>query len=175
MLGTITNIPSAIQWLKSTYLYIRAKKNPSFYGVPAVHAATVSSIESWLTKTYLLQNVELLVQNNFASSDEEGYELNALQPGIIMAEHYMSLQTMIGIVGCKQGATIEDLLWVIAKSNDFCSIMIRRGEKKFLNSVNANQFVKYHVMDQKKNQKYCRGYLSLVKKYLYWYACIQGE
>jgi hypothetical protein len=32
VLRTITNMSVAIDWLKSTYLYIRLKKNPTHYG-----------------------------------------------------------------------------------------------------------------------------------------------
>ena len=33
VLGTITNLQTAIKWLKSTFLYIRLKKNPSYYSI----------------------------------------------------------------------------------------------------------------------------------------------
>lgn len=36
VLKTITNLDVAIQWLASTFLYVRAKKNPKHYGLPPV-------------------------------------------------------------------------------------------------------------------------------------------
>jgi ATP-dependent DNA helicase HFM1/MER3 len=33
-LGTITDVSSALNWLKSTYLFCRIKKNPTHYGLP---------------------------------------------------------------------------------------------------------------------------------------------
>lgn len=35
VLGTITDIAVAMNWIKSTYLYVRALKNPKHYGIPA--------------------------------------------------------------------------------------------------------------------------------------------
>lgn len=34
VLGTITDLSVAIEWLSSTFFYIRAKKNPTYYGFP---------------------------------------------------------------------------------------------------------------------------------------------
>lgn len=34
VLGTITDIAVALHWLRSTFFYIRALKNPRFYGIP---------------------------------------------------------------------------------------------------------------------------------------------
>jgi replicative superfamily II helicase len=33
VLGTISSVNDAIEWLKYTYLYVRMKKNPLCYGV----------------------------------------------------------------------------------------------------------------------------------------------
>ncbi len=32
VLQTISDLPKAIEWLKSTFFYIRVRKNPSYYG-----------------------------------------------------------------------------------------------------------------------------------------------
>lgn len=34
ILGTVSNVKEAIQWLSYTYLYIRMLKNPLVYGIP---------------------------------------------------------------------------------------------------------------------------------------------
>lgn len=34
VLHTITDLSLAVEWLASTFLYIRAKKNPKYYGLP---------------------------------------------------------------------------------------------------------------------------------------------
>jgi ATP-dependent DNA helicase HFM1/MER3 len=33
-LGTITDISVALEWIKSTYFYVRMRKNPAYYGIP---------------------------------------------------------------------------------------------------------------------------------------------
>ena len=35
VLGTITDLAVAVQWIQSTFLYVRILRNPRFYGVPA--------------------------------------------------------------------------------------------------------------------------------------------
>lgn len=34
VLGTISDLPVAMEWLTSTFFYLRAKKHPKHYGLP---------------------------------------------------------------------------------------------------------------------------------------------
>ncbi len=47
-----------------------------------------------------------------------------------MAQHYIRFQTMIGMLQIGQGASMADLLWVIANSEELSVIVLRRSEKK---------------------------------------------
>jgi hypothetical protein len=46
VLRTVTNVKMAIQWLKSTYLYIRLKKDPNYYGAEKFY--NEADVESYL-------------------------------------------------------------------------------------------------------------------------------
>lgn len=46
VLRTVPNIKTAINWLKSTYLYIRLKKNPKYYGAKTF--SNEKQVESYL-------------------------------------------------------------------------------------------------------------------------------
>lgn len=35
VLSTITDVSVAIHWLKSTFLYVRLRRNPNYYHIPA--------------------------------------------------------------------------------------------------------------------------------------------
>ena len=45
---------------------------------------------------------------------------------------------MIGLMSAPSHASLPDLLTIIAKSQEFDSIKLRRGEKKVLNAVNKS-------------------------------------
>jgi replicative superfamily II helicase len=38
VLGTISNVKEAVNWLAYTYLYVRMLRNPSLYGIDAASA-----------------------------------------------------------------------------------------------------------------------------------------
>lgn len=51
VLGTITDIAVAVNWLRSTFLYIRAMKNPRRYGIP--EGLPYAEMEARLQGVYL--------------------------------------------------------------------------------------------------------------------------
>ena len=62
--------------------------------------------------------------------DEDGFGLQPEMAGLLMAQHYIRFQTMIGMLQIGQGASMADLLWVIANSEELSVIVLRRSEKK---------------------------------------------
>ena len=48
VLRTITSVPIALEWIKSTFLYIRIKQNPSHYGKDIPRALSKQQVEDKL-------------------------------------------------------------------------------------------------------------------------------
>lgn len=46
---------------------------------------------------------------------EDGFGLEPLQPGCIMAERYIRMRSMVSLVSMEQGAAIPDLIGVLAR------------------------------------------------------------
>ena len=67
--------------------------------------------------------------------DEDGFGLQPEMAGLLMAQHYIRFQTMIGMLQIGQGASMADLLWVIANSEELSEIVLRRSEKKVRQAV----------------------------------------
>ena len=67
--------------------------------------------------------------------DEDGFGLQPEIAGLLMAQHYIRFHTMIGMLQIGQGASMADLLWVIANSEELSEIVLRRSEKKVCPSV----------------------------------------
>ena len=155
VLGTIRDPSSALEWLRSTFLYVRARREPFKYGFPRLQVtASNISVDSWIEKTYVTSTLEKLVRSGMVERSDNG-TMQAAQPGVIMSESYIKLHTMMELFKVRQTATMEDLLWVIAKSSELSSIMIRRSEKKVLNALNdaPETSIKYKVLDSKKSPR----------------------
>lgn len=148
---TIRDIPGALDWLKSTFLYIRALKNPTHYHIPAATLASTLEMDKWLRTHVLLSHANKLVKSGMAYTDEEEYTLCPSQSGIIMAEHYMRLSTMSAICKLKSSSSMEDLMWVIANSDELSPTIVRRNEKKVLNAINKSGMLRYTVKDLRKS------------------------
>jgi ATP-dependent DNA helicase HFM1/MER3 len=148
-LGTITDLAAAIVWLKSTFLYVRVRREPEKYGIPPnIIRGGIKALERWLREELIMKTVRELSTHGLVRTDDEGYSLEALQPGAIMAEHYVKLSTMIELCKCPIGGGVPQLLWVIARSSELSSIKLRRNEKKVLNVVNKSDALRHHVMSE---------------------------
>lgn len=155
VLGTVNDPSSALQWLKSTFLYVRARREPFKYGFPRLQVTgSDASVDSWIEKTYVTSTLEKLIRSGMVERSDDG-TMQAAQPGVIMSESYIKLHTMMELFKVRHTASMEDLLWVIAKSSELSSIMIRRSEKKVLNALNdaPQSSIKYKVLDSKKSPR----------------------
>lgn len=79
--------------------------------VTIVHAG---SVPSSATRSPVLMTAPQMVPNRQVRTDDDGFTLEPLQPGIIMAEKYIRLKTMISLCSSPPKATIPDLINIIA-------------------------------------------------------------
>ncbi|KAJ6259774.1 ATP-dependent DNA helicase MER3 [Drechslerella dactyloides] len=135
-LGTITDLESAKQWLRSTFFYIRMKANPAFYGFKA------DMIETEL---------ENIVERDIAALEEMGFveyqqsELKCLEPGDAMARYYIKFETMKNIMELKEKAKTSEILTCISEADEFKEFRIRSGEKAVLKEINNSPNMKWPV------------------------------
>src|SRR6056297_2069168 len=63
----------------------------------------------------------------------------------------MRLSTMSAICKLKSSSSMEDLMWVIANSDELSPTIVRRNEKKVLNAINKSGMLRYTVKDLRKS------------------------
>ena len=144
ILGTINSLDQAVEWLKSTYLYIRMKKNPEHY--------------------------ELLTSNEFDSLDEELLNIchrafdSMLNIGLIvdtgdgkvggtglgrlMSRYYLASATMELLTSNMESLSMGELLEIICQSRELSDVVLRTNERVTLNKLNRNRekkTVKYQL------------------------------
>ena len=92
------------------------RRNPGAYAVPQqVVAGGGDAIDRWLKERLILTTIGQLTQHGLVRIDAEGFGLEPLQPGLIMAENYIRMETMISLCSTPKGAAMPDLIGAVAR------------------------------------------------------------
>nr|AKI32384.1 DNA helicase [Watanabea reniformis] len=155
VLRTISDISMAVNWLKSTFLYVRMKAKPQHYGLPAA-VQSEAAFDKLLMEKLILSTAKLLEKHDLVKTDEDEFMLHPTKAGTLMAHHYIQLQTTIQMLAVPKHASMPDLLSLLARSQEFSGIKLRRGEKKVLNAINKSVGegrVRFCVPDPNRSQR----------------------
>lgn len=129
VLGTVTNLKEAVEWLGYTYLFVRMMKSPRVYSI------TVEEFEQdhllIQRRTNLIHSAVLILdKHNLAKYDRKSGEFTPTTLGRI-ASHYYIKHNSIAIYNehIKANMGIIDLFRIFSLSAEFKYIPIRDNEK----------------------------------------------
>ncbi|NXP36843.1 HFM1 helicase, partial [Leiothrix lutea] len=135
VLHTVTDVSVALEWIRSTFLYIRALKNPTHYG-----------FSSGLDKVGIeakLQELCLKNLNDLSSFDlirmDEANNFKPTDTGRLMAWYYIAFDTVKQFFKIKGTETLNDLITMISNCTEFVDVKLRTNEKKILNTLNKDK------------------------------------
>ncbi|NXT41485.1 HFM1 helicase, partial [Pelecanoides urinatrix] len=135
VLHTVTDVTVALEWIRSTFLYIRALKNPTHYG-----------FSSGLDKIGIeakLQELCLKNLNDLSSFDlirmDEANNFKPTEPGRLMAWYYIAFDTVKQFFTIKGTETLNELITMISNCAEFLDVKLRTNEKKILNTLNKDK------------------------------------
>ncbi|XP_074237544.1 putative ATP-dependent DNA helicase HFM1 [Saimiri boliviensis] len=134
VLHTITDVNIALEWIRSTLLYIRALKNPSHYGFAS--GLNKDGIEAKLQEL-CLKNLNDLSSLDLIKMDE-GVNFKPTEAGRLMAWYYITFETVKKFYTISGKETLSDLVTMIAGCKEFLDIQLRMNEKKTLNTLNKD-------------------------------------
>ncbi|XP_064228686.1 probable ATP-dependent DNA helicase HFM1 isoform X5 [Aotus nancymaae] len=134
VLHTITDVNIALEWIRSTLLYIRALKNPSHYGFAS--GLNKDGIEAKLQEL-CLKNLNDLSSLDLIKMDE-GVNFKPTEAGRLMAWYYVTFETVKKFYTISGKETLSDLVTMIAGCKEFLDIQLRINEKKTLNTLNKD-------------------------------------
>ncbi|XP_007934232.1 probable ATP-dependent DNA helicase HFM1 [Orycteropus afer afer] len=134
VLHTITDVNIALEWIRSTLLYIRALKNPSHYGFAC--GLNKDGIEAKLQEL-CLKNLNDLSSLNLIKMDED-INFKPTEIGRLMAWYYITFETVKKFCTISGKETLSDLVTMIASCKEFLDIQLRINEKKTLNTLNKD-------------------------------------
>jgi len=153
VLGTVTDVGVGIQWLKHTFFYVRALKNPRlaknsstmmmmmtslilyrYYGYSTQNPAALENSlqELCLSTLNALSRVALIKMRDTA-------EVNSTSLGSLMARFYVAFDTMKGYRQVTGQEDLKEMLSILCKSSEFDEVQLRRSEKATLNGLNKDK------------------------------------
>ncbi|NXP47631.1 HFM1 helicase, partial [Heliornis fulica] len=135
VLHTVTDVTVALEWIRSTFLYIRALKNPTHYGFSS--GLDKIGIES------KLQELCLKNLNDLSSLDlirmDEAKNFKPTETGRLMAWYYIAFDTVKQFFTIKGTETLKELITMISSCTEFLDVKLRTSEKKILNTLNKDK------------------------------------
>uniref|UniRef100_A0AAV2JRF2 DNA 3'-5' helicase n=1 Tax=Knipowitschia caucasica TaxID=637954 RepID=A0AAV2JRF2_KNICA len=135
VLHTISDVNMALDWIRSTFLYIRALKNPKHYGFST--DLDRQGIESKLQEL-CLKNLNALSSIGLIHMDED-INIKTTEPGRLMARYCVAFETMKQFSQITGTENLSDLTTLVSKSKEFSDIQLRTNEKRLLNTLNRDK------------------------------------
>ena len=125
----ITTFSDAVNWMKGTFFFVRARSNPAMYGL---HGEP-GSLDLAFSKL-VGESLRELDDDGIISVNKENGVVLPLAGSVVMSSHLVEHSAMKKIVGLPFDATQSQLLIVIAQFEGLHR-PVRRSEKKVLNQL----------------------------------------
>ncbi|KAF1564276.1 UNVERIFIED_CONTAM: putative ATP-dependent DNA helicase HFM1, partial [Eudyptes robustus] len=136
VLHTVTDVTVALEWIRSTFLYIRALKNPAHYGF--FSACTKNKYIFKLSTELCLKNLNDLSSFDLIRMDETN-NFKPTETGRLMAWYYIAFDTVKQFFTIKGTETLNELITMISNCTEFLDVKLRTNEKKILNTLNKDK------------------------------------
>lgn len=111
-LGTVTDMESAIRWLAGTFLFVRLRRNPTYY---KLKEGASPHDEDEMLRQICEKDIKLLQETGLVS---EG-QLRSTQFGDAMARYYVRFETMKALLSLNSKATISQIVRYHSDGKDF--------------------------------------------------------
>mmetsp|Transcript_14467 Transcript_14467/g.21404 ORF Transcript_14467/g.21404 Transcript_14467/m.21404 type:complete len:1093 (-) Transcript_14467:119-3397(-) len=134
----VTNISQAITWMKSTFFFVRVRKNPHFYGM---QGKSEQEMNQYL-KDRCMRSLQELRDSKIISFLGDGYGMAPNPASHIMSRHIVPFDVMKRFIELNHDAGPKDILLVLSECEGLHR-PVRRSEKKFLNQVYKQIKYKY--------------------------------
>ncbi|EJD53558.1 Sec63-domain-containing protein [Auricularia subglabra TFB-10046 SS5] len=131
-LGTVSNVPEAMQWLSYTYLFVRMRRNPFVYGMP--HDEPANDPELVQKRNILVTAAaRKLAEARMITFDQATGKFTIADLGRIAARYYIR-HASIEVFNKELRPVMSeaDVLAVVSMSTEFDQIQLRESEVKEL-------------------------------------------
>lgn len=136
VLQTVTNLSIAMEWIQSTFLYVRAYKNPGHYGFPLQLAK--EKIDKKLEEMCVVAVNALERYGLVDKNQQDGFTIVPTDFGRLMSRYYLALETMKVFNQIRGTESLGDLLNVLSQCHEFKDFTFRTNDKRHLNQINQS-------------------------------------
>jgi hypothetical protein len=147
---TIRSLADCEVWLRSTFLGIRISLNPSCY---ANQMKLTCKHPDDLVREICKKAIADLKSLDMVELEDESDKVSQLEPGRILSQYYLKLETVKNFQDCKAHLSLEGALWLLSASSEFKQTVIRRAERRTLNALNAKGYLRFFVPQPEKADK----------------------
>jgi ATP-dependent DNA helicase HFM1/MER3 len=102
-LGNVTDVPSATKWLASTFLFVRLRRNPTYY---KLKEGASQEDEDELLRQICEKDIKLLQECGLVETEK----LCSTQFGDTMARYYIRFETMKKLLSLKAQAELPQIV-----------------------------------------------------------------
>ncbi|KAI8916332.1 P-loop containing nucleoside triphosphate hydrolase protein [Gorgonomyces haynaldii] len=142
VLGTVTNLDEAMLWLRSTFLYVRIKRNPSFYRLDHCSAEEGRLSAEKRLEAIFLKDIDLLAQNKIVLKQDR---FSPTAYGKIMSKHCISFDTMsLFVQASGKPLSMREMLELFCKAKEFAEMRFRQ-DKAILNNMNKHPNLRFKL------------------------------
>ncbi|AXR79683.1 DEAD/DEAH box helicase [Natrarchaeobaculum sulfurireducens] len=126
-MGTITDLEDVMDWLETTFFYVRGQSKPAEYDFPNLRERVRNCLED-------------LVERGFVETDAD-LSIEATPRGVLASKYYLRLETAATFAdladAVADGATLEpgDVLEAVATAEEFDSVSARQDERDAISAV----------------------------------------
>ncbi|QLG49587.1 DEAD/DEAH box helicase [Natrinema halophilum] len=125
-MGTITDLEDVMDWLETTFYYVRGQSRPDDYDFPNLRQRVRDCLEG-------------LVDRGFVETGED-LSIEATPLGVLTSKYYLRLDTAAHFADLCDRATsgrleAEDILETVATAEEFDSVSARQDERDAVNAV----------------------------------------
>ncbi|WP_436346129.1 DEAD/DEAH box helicase [Natronorubrum sp. FCH18a] len=129
-MGTITDLSEVMDWLETTFYYVRGQSKPEEYDFPNLKRRVKDCLDD-------------LVERNFVElGDSANLSIEATPRGVLASKYYLRLGTAATFAAlcdrvADEGAELEpdDILEAVATAEEFDSVSARQSERDAVNAV----------------------------------------
>mmetsp|Transcript_13654 Transcript_13654/g.49673 ORF Transcript_13654/g.49673 Transcript_13654/m.49673 type:complete len:2207 (-) Transcript_13654:489-7109(-) len=128
VLGTVTNVKEAMQWLGYTYLFVRMTKNPLVYGIGWEDVQKDPQLVE-KRRELITSAAKALDRSKMIRFDERSGTLYQTEQGRIASHYYIRHASMdVYAELLKPHMSMPDLLNMVAHSSEFENVVVREEE-----------------------------------------------
>ncbi len=124
-MGTITDLEDVMDWLETTYYYVRGQSKPEAYDFPNLRERVRDGLEE-------------LVDRGFVEMDPETLSIEATPRGVLASTYYLRLETaatFAELAERDEKLDADAVLAAVAQATEFDSVSARQDERDAIDGI----------------------------------------